>query len=380
MSGSVLQAYLEAIRAKVPELVEKEEIGEGVQGEVGLSNKIVQGDLKADEWKELSLDSVMVDVDAAVNIDTAKADAMATVKVVDSDDALQSASSFTFQLLSSNYVNGIKSHLVQNLIKKPKAPLLVSLPPPLLCPCTFLVSLTLPSKFKQGRCYSNKAWAKLSGLPPREISHYECPWVSKTLAGSPAVSPSSNRAVVTVQNGNANIVRFGTPLPCHLSSNSKGAGLRRSSTLLVSASGFSQDPLLPALTVPAVAWVTFPWTPKGATTFGLSNDSLSTLSLSHSPLSADSLSKSYKCQVSSMPPIHAIDKVSSDLPPVPYAHAVQPAAMLGIDLTSHLMHRMASMLSCTTIRLHLKESTPIGLFDSSCFSFSFFLSSIFSLV
>jgi len=244
MSGSVLQAYLEAICTKVPELVEKEEIGEGVQGEVGLSNKIAQGDLEADEWKELSLDSVMVDMDAAVNIDTAKADAMATVKVVDSDDTLQSASSFTFQLSSSNYVNGIKSHLVQNLIKKPKAPLLVSLPPPLLCPCTVLASLTLPSKFKQGRCYSNKAWVKLSGLPPCEISHCECPWVSKTLAGSPVVSPSSNRAVVTVQNGNANIVRFGTLLPCHLSSNSKGAGLRRSLTLLVSASGFSQDPLL----------------------------------------------------------------------------------------------------------------------------------------
>jgi len=46
MSGSVLQAYLEAIHTKVPELIEKEEIGEGVQGEVGLSNKIVQGDLE----------------------------------------------------------------------------------------------------------------------------------------------------------------------------------------------------------------------------------------------------------------------------------------------------------------------------------------------
>jgi hypothetical protein len=41
MSRSVLQAYLEAIHAKVPELVEKEEIGEGLQGEAGLSNKIV---------------------------------------------------------------------------------------------------------------------------------------------------------------------------------------------------------------------------------------------------------------------------------------------------------------------------------------------------
>jgi hypothetical protein len=58
-----------------------------------LSGNIVQGDLEAEEWKELSLDSVMADfvhMDAAVEVDTAKADAKATVKVVDSNDAPQS--------------------------------------------------------------------------------------------------------------------------------------------------------------------------------------------------------------------------------------------------------------------------------------------------
>ncbi|TFK54190.1 hypothetical protein OE88DRAFT_1624660, partial [Heliocybe sulcata] len=49
-----------------------------------------------------------------------------------------------------------------------------SLPSPLLCPRrTFLASLILASKFMQDKCYSNRAWAKLSGLHPREIGRCE---------------------------------------------------------------------------------------------------------------------------------------------------------------------------------------------------------------
>ena len=43
-SGSVLETalcYLEAIHIKIPELVEKEKMGDGVQGEPDLSDKIV---------------------------------------------------------------------------------------------------------------------------------------------------------------------------------------------------------------------------------------------------------------------------------------------------------------------------------------------------
>ena len=48
------------------------------------------------------------------------------------------------------------------------------LPSPLLCPCrTFLTALILASKFSQDKCYSNRAWAKLLGLPPREIGRCE---------------------------------------------------------------------------------------------------------------------------------------------------------------------------------------------------------------
>jgi hypothetical protein len=48
------------------------------------------------------------------------------------------------------------------------------LPSPLLCPRrTFLALLILASKFSQDKCYSNRAWAKLSGLPAREIGRCE---------------------------------------------------------------------------------------------------------------------------------------------------------------------------------------------------------------
>jgi len=150
--------YLEAIRAKVPELVEKEKMGDGVQGEPDLSGKIVQGDLEAEEWRELSLDSVMADfihMDAAVDIDSAEPDSMATVKVADSDDAPRGVSSFTSQFSTSNpdfTLSGLKSHLVPNLVKKPKVPVgllppLVPILSPLLFPHrTFLVSLILTLK------------------------------------------------------------------------------------------------------------------------------------------------------------------------------------------------------------------------------------------
>lgn len=53
-------------------------------------------------------------------------------------------------------------------------PPLPPMPSPLLCPRrTFLACLILASKFLQDRSYSNKAWAKLAGLPPREIGRCE---------------------------------------------------------------------------------------------------------------------------------------------------------------------------------------------------------------
>jgi PHO85 cyclin-5 len=67
--------YLEAICTKIPKLIKKEKMGNGVQGELDLSGKIVQGDLEVEEWKELSLNSVManfIHMDAAMDASTAE--------------------------------------------------------------------------------------------------------------------------------------------------------------------------------------------------------------------------------------------------------------------------------------------------------------------
>ncbi|KAI0032234.1 hypothetical protein K488DRAFT_12871, partial [Vararia minispora EC-137] len=37
----------------------------------------------------------------------------------------------------------------------------------------FIAALVLATKFAQDKCYSNRAWAKLAGLPPREIGRCE---------------------------------------------------------------------------------------------------------------------------------------------------------------------------------------------------------------
>ncbi|TEB37388.1 hypothetical protein FA13DRAFT_903159 [Coprinellus micaceus] len=87
------------------------------------------------------------------------------------------------------------------------------LPSPLLCPRrAFLAALILASKFTQDKCYSNRAWAKLSGLPPREIGRCERAlgsalewrlWVGKTACAAAMNSPqppAASRAVMRCQS------------------------------------------------------------------------------------------------------------------------------------------------------------------------------------
>ena len=93
-------------------------------------------------------------------------------------------------------------------------------PSPLLCPRrTFLASLILASKFLQDRCYSNRAWAKLSGLSPREVGRCEKAlgdalewrlWVGKQ-SGKPLVRSRSHADL-----------SFGTTNPCAASSRTIG--------------------------------------------------------------------------------------------------------------------------------------------------------------
>ncbi|KAF8070645.1 hypothetical protein FPV67DRAFT_1033891 [Lyophyllum atratum] len=204
-SGCVLQTalcYLEAIRAKVPELVQQEHSGDGVKGEPDLGDRVTiatPAELERESEFAMSLDSV-VSNDACTDDDL-----MATVRIYDNgpDNCLDNLAS------SSHASNDPAS---QKLPPGPALPSLPPLPSPLLCPRrAFLASLILASKFTQDKCYSNRAWAKLSGLPPREIGRCERAlgealewrlWVGKQpsaaapQAPSPPLLPSTNRPVV----------------------------------------------------------------------------------------------------------------------------------------------------------------------------------------
>ncbi|KAG0706156.1 hypothetical protein DFH29DRAFT_206538 [Suillus ampliporus] len=188
-SGSVLQTalcYLEAIRSKVPELVSQEKGHAGSTCEKESVERIVQGEVSA--------------FSAGLNGPTSSSETSAGNGLLDTirinPVTLEADSSFSEPVFDAGEVS----------LHKPKqsSACLTPLPPlpsPLLCPRrTFLASLILASKFTQDRCYSNRAWAKLSGLPPREIGRCERAlgealewrlWVGKL----PAAPAASGRAL-----------------------------------------------------------------------------------------------------------------------------------------------------------------------------------------
>ncbi|KAG6898182.1 hypothetical protein C0992_004169 [Termitomyces sp. T32_za158] len=204
-SGCVLQTalcYLEAIRAKVPELVRAEKAGEGIQGEVDRSDWITPATPEELEREREFIDSDLSTVDIASDNSL-----VPTVRV----DEISQNSSFSQSLEYRRADNVATNH--QKLPSAPKLPPLPPLPSPLLCPRrAFLASLILASKFTQDKCYSNRAWAKLSGLPPREIGRCERAlgealdwrlWVGKqplAVSPSPPLKPSIHRPLTRVQS------------------------------------------------------------------------------------------------------------------------------------------------------------------------------------
>jgi PHO85 cyclin-5 len=218
-SGCVLQTalcYLEAIHPKVNQLVTLEKAGKGFRGEP------VPRALVFDEHEPLDGLSNLTEI------------LVPTVKVSDCDSI----------------------DLCPNIPSLPEAtpglPLVESmdpseLPSPLLCPRrAFLAALILASKFTQDKCYSNRAWAKLSGLSPREISRCERAlgdalgwrlWVGKS-AGSPAQYPDASDSSPPVRSlsrchSESDISNIITApfLPTAESSTTRGNCLRRCSTV-----------------------------------------------------------------------------------------------------------------------------------------------------
>ncbi|KAH9022247.1 hypothetical protein EDB84DRAFT_1274674 [Lactarius hengduanensis] len=166
-SCSVLQTalcYIEALRPKVPELVRQEQTGEGIRGEVDQSARVVFSDdpRLQESPKEVSIDEIIDPVHLVGSENHLNDDAPRTVRMMD-DNSLTVSSSQS----GSDAEKKVRPH-------PEDLPSLPPLPSPLLCPRrAFLASLILASKFMQDKCYSNRAWAKLAGLPAREIGRCE---------------------------------------------------------------------------------------------------------------------------------------------------------------------------------------------------------------
>ena len=212
-STGVLQTalcYLEAVRRKVPDLLRKEqerEMGGCVDDEVDPASRITLGTAADYEEDAATNEDGTVVLEACANLGN---DFMDVETVQPACDTYGPPTApLTEPLLSMDAPEIGVPPARPVIAKKPAPPLppLPRLPSPLLCPRrTFLACLILASKFMQDRSYSNRAWAKLAGLPPREIGRCERAlgealewrlWVGKGPASAcaPAISAGAHRAV-----------------------------------------------------------------------------------------------------------------------------------------------------------------------------------------
>ena len=162
-SGCVLQTalcYIEAVRPRIPELLQRQKMG---WKEPELADRIIlatDAELQQHAEESMSLE-FLIDTDQCIG-----ADPMLSTKTTARSDAQGSGLTPVAGEPNSNSTQTPKQ---SDLI-----PSTVELPSPLLCPRrSFLAALILASKFMQDKCYSNRAWAKLSGLSPREIGRCE---------------------------------------------------------------------------------------------------------------------------------------------------------------------------------------------------------------
>ncbi|KIK27005.1 hypothetical protein PISMIDRAFT_675324, partial [Pisolithus microcarpus 441] len=159
-SGGVLQTalcYLEAVRAKVPELIRHGKNSPETAREAESSERptCIENDPP-------SIDDTVFDGRSSSDDAACSDSLLATVRM----DYGREVDSLCVDL----QLGGDDALPHKSQVNAKSLPPLPPLPSPLLCPRrTFLASLILASKFTQDRCYSNRAWAKLSGLSPREI-------------------------------------------------------------------------------------------------------------------------------------------------------------------------------------------------------------------
>lgn len=162
-SVGVLQTalcYLEAVRTRLPDVLRKDH------------ERAASGHCGAEE--EMYLDRITVEnvTEGSAGDDYTEAcvDAASTLRVSDDADPVVDKLSSFGQLAAVAPTECATSETKRDAVLPPLPPQ----PSPLLCPRrTFLACLILASKFMQDRSYSNRAWAELVGLPPREIGRCE---------------------------------------------------------------------------------------------------------------------------------------------------------------------------------------------------------------
>ncbi|KAI5834460.1 hypothetical protein K523DRAFT_348038 [Schizophyllum commune Tattone D] len=258
-SGNVLQTalcYLGAVRSHVAELARKERDGEGVRGEPGSDERIVPGsEAEVAESIALALSSGLYDYTSST---TTGADGdPPTIRVAD----------------SAPPPIAIEQHPMKTAARTasaPAEPLSPDLPSPLLCPRrTFLAALILATKFTLDKCYSNRAWAKISGLHPREIGRCERAlgdalqwrlWVGKepvaAVEAVPAPAPAA-RTLARCQSETAILASqpflVTSEAPANAAPLKRSGGLRKAATLPAQAFAAAMPASVPPPPVPSTA-------------------------------------------------------------------------------------------------------------------------------
>ncbi|EIN03777.1 hypothetical protein PUNSTDRAFT_139302 [Punctularia strigosozonata HHB-11173 SS5] len=190
-SATVLQTALcciTAVRPKIPELVAREKAGLGDADATPMEGRITVEILTDNE--QINVDDVNKAQKTAISGDgktecyvvqlqmcTPRSEGCDTIRIADDERpagparaASFSAEPFTLAKPSNVDAFSTSSTSASQTMLPPLPPL----PSTLLCPRrTFLAALILASKFALDRTYSNKAWARLAGLPPREIGRCE---------------------------------------------------------------------------------------------------------------------------------------------------------------------------------------------------------------
>ncbi|KAL1722712.1 hypothetical protein EV715DRAFT_192474 [Schizophyllum commune] len=258
-SGNVLQTalcYLGAVRSHVAELARKERDGEGVRGEPGSDERIVPGsEAEVAESIALALSSGLYDYTSSTS--TGADGDPPTIRVAD----------------SAPPPIAIEQHPMKTAARTasaPAEPLSPDLPSPLLCPRrTFLAALILATKFTLDKCYSNRAWAKISGLHPREIGRCERAlgdalqwrlWVGKepvaVVEAVPAPAPAA-RTLARCQSETAILASqpflVTSEAPANAAPLKRSGGLRKAATLPAQAFAAAMPASAPPPTVPSTA-------------------------------------------------------------------------------------------------------------------------------